>query len=194
MVKIAIDFDSVLANTIKKWVQIFNSDYSVKYQNKKLAYNQITTFGFYDDLNISQKDTWKIFAQCWEEWDMLEPTEFMLDVKTKKLSELSERLDVVTANEPKNKTYIEKFLDKYNIKYHSIIFEENKEKLHHDIFIDDSPHTVLKIYDAGKTALLYDQPWNKDVDSKKTKDRHLSRVFNIDHAIHMIQDEDNARN
>lgn len=185
--KIAIDFDGVLCNTIKKWIEIFNSEYSVKYNNLKLSYGKITEFDFYSTFHITHEDSRKIFAQCWEQWDTLEPTEFMLNKKMQKLPEMCDAIHVVTANNSTNKKYLKAFLKKHSIPYGAIIFEEEKEKLHYDLFIDDSPYNAQKIFDAGKSVLLYNQPWNQDVIPLNTDDVFLYRVYGIDHAIHIIQ-------
>ncbi len=185
--RIAIDFDGVLCDTIQKWVSIFNSDYSTKYNNLKLSYNTITEFNFWNHYGITNNDALGIFAQCWESWDTLHPTEFSLHQKTGKLSELCDTMDVVTANDPSNKEYLEKFLEKYSIKYDSIVFEENKETLHYNTFIDDSSINAQKIFDAGKSTFLYNQPWNRDIISQKTETIHLSRVYGLDHIIHILQ-------
>jgi len=184
---ISLDFDGVLSNTIKKWIQIFHKDYSEKYHKLQLSYNKIKEFDFYKDFDITHDDSRKIFEKCWEQWNYLEPTEFMLEQKTKTLSELCGGLDIVTANNPANKKYLEQFLQKYKIKYDNIIFSENKEELDYDIFIDDSPYNAKKIFDCGKTVLLYNQPWNQDIISEKTEHAYLSRVYSIDHAIHILE-------
>lgn len=186
---IAIDFDSVLSNTIKKWIQIFNSEYTVNYCNLKLSYNKITQWDFCKMYGITHDDSKEIFQNCWEQWYSLEPTEFMLNKKTKTLSELYDTLDIVTANNPENKEFIESFLQKYDITYDSLIFEENKETLHHDIFIDDSPLNAQNILNAGKSVLLYNQPWNVDIPPMKTDTAYQSRVYSLDHAIFLLQNK-----
>ena len=190
--KLAIDFDGVLCNTIQKWIEIFNSDYSRKYDNLKLSYNQITEFDFYKKFNITHDDSRQIFQTCWESWDTLQPTEFFLDQKTKKLSELCDGMDVVTANNPTNEEYLVKFLQKYSIKYDDIIFEENKESLNYDIFIDDSPINTQKILHSGKSVFLYNQPWNQNIAEIEPKLDNITcaqicRVYNLDHSIHILE-------
>jgi uncharacterized protein len=190
--KLAIDFDGVLCNTIQKWIEIFNSDYSKKYHNLKLSYNQIAEFDFYKKFNITHDDSRQIFQTCWESWDTLQPIEFFLDQKTKKLSELCDGMDIVTANDSINKEYLVKFLQKYSIKYDDIVFEENKESLHYDIFIDDSPINAQKILDSGKSVFLYNQPWNQNIVELEPKldnikNVQISRVYNLDHTIHILQ-------
>ena len=48
-------------------------------------------------------------------------------------------------------------MQKFNIKYDTIIFEKNKEKLHYNTFIDDSIINAQKIFDANKSVFLYNQ-------------------------------------
>ena len=184
---LAIDFDGVLSNTVKKWIQIFHKDYSEKYHKLQLSYNKIKEFDFYKSWNITHNDSRQIFQKCWEQWNYLEPTEFTLSQKTKILSDIHDGLDIVTANNSINKEYIEKFLKKHKIKYDNIIFSENKEELNYDTFIDDSPLNAKKIFDHGKSIFLYNQPWNQDIIPKKTEHAHLSRVYSLDHIIHIIQ-------
>jgi len=186
---IAIDFDGVLSNTIKKWIQIFKQDYSEQYHNLQLSYNKIKEFDFYKGFNITHDDSREIFKKCWEQWNYLEPTEFMLSQKTSILSDLCNGLDIVTANNPTNKKYLEQFLQKYKIKYDNIVFSENKEELDYDAFIDDSPFNAKKIFDCKKSVFLYNQPWNQDIISEKADKTHLIRVYNLDHTIHIIQNK-----
>jgi 5'(3')-deoxyribonucleotidase len=113
----------------------------------------------------------------------------MLSEKIKILSKLCGKIDIVTANEKINQKYLEKFLHKYDIKYCTIIFEENKEKLHYDIFIDDSPINAQKIFDSGSSVLLYNQPWNVDVIPKEKNNIFIHRVYSLDHTIHILQNK-----
>lgn len=185
----AVDFDSVLSDTIKRWIEIFNVHYTAKYDNMQLSYNKIRQWDFYKNFNITHDDSRQIFQKCWEQWDSLYPTEFMLSEKIEMLSKLCDTLDIVTANDKTNQKYIEKFLHKYDIKYGAIVFEENKEELDYDIFIDDSPVNTKKIFDAGKSVLLYNQPWNRDIISKEKNNVFIHRVYSLDHAIHFLQNK-----
>ena len=184
---IAVDIDGTLANTPKKWIEIFNRDYAAKYRGLQLSYTQLTEFHFYKKFGITHDDLYRIFAKCWKSPYMIEPTEFMLGQKTRKMSELCGTLDIVTANNPTKRRYLEAFLQRHKIRYQEIIFEENKERLDYDIFIDDSPINAARIFDAGKSVFLYNQPWNRNVTPKMAKGAHLTRVHGIDHAIHILQ-------
>ena len=188
---IAVDFDGVLSNTIKKWIQIFNQNYSEKYPKMYLSYNKIKEWNFHKNFGITHDDSREIFKQCWEKWNSLEPTEFMLSQKTKTLSDMYNGLDIVTAITPTHKESIEKFLRKYKIQYDNIIFSENKEELDYTIFIDDSPDNAKKMFDCGKSVLLYNQPWNVDTKNKQDTSIHLSRVYSLDHAIYILQNKKN---
>ena len=184
--KIAIDFDSVLANTVKRWTEIFNAHHSEKYHDLHISYNKIREFSIGKYFGISSDDVGEIFNQCWQQWDTLEPMEFALAQKIKTLRGMHDGLDIVTAAPQDAKQNMTKFLKKHGIKYDSIICEENKETLDHTTYIDDSPHMAEKIFRAGKTALLYTQPWNIDIMPRRDGDVHLTRIYGIDHAIHVL--------
>ncbi|MBA4718945.1 MAG: hypothetical protein HRO68_07595 [Nitrosopumilus sp.] len=92
----------------------------------QLSYNKIKEYDFYKSWNITHDDSRKIFKKCWEEWNQLEPTEFMLSQKTKILSELYYKLDIVTAITPIHKES-KNFLK--NTKYHiTILFFQKTKK------------------------------------------------------------------
>ncbi len=78
-------------------------------------------------------------------------------------------------------------MQKHKIKYDHIIFEENKEELDYNIFIDDSPVNAKKIFDSGKSILLYNQPWNVNVTPQSTESAHLIRVYDLDHTIYILE-------
>ena len=186
--RIALDFDGVLSNTVQRWIEIFNKDYSAGYGGISLSYSNLKQFDFYTTIGMSRDTAHKIFEQCWTEWDKLEPTEFMLCRKTEKLSGLCGVMDVVTANNSEKRLYLERFLQKHEIKYNRIVFEKEKEILPYDIFIDDSPDNAQRICNAGKSALLYNQPWNQGVIPTRGGNAiHLTRIHGLDHAIHVIQ-------
>ena len=188
---VAVDFDGVLCDTVKMWTGIFNSEYSQKYGGLQLSDNMIRQYSISDAYGISHDDVLQIFQRCWERWDLLEPTEPMLSHKTNTIAKLCDKMDIVTANDPKNREHLEKFLQKFGISYDNIIFENDKEKLHHDIFIDDHPTVAEKIFDSGKSALLYNQPWNRQVVTRRREgngNAFLVRVYSLDHIIHILQE------
>ena len=154
----------------------------------KLFYNKITEFDFSSEFGMPRPIFFKMIDRCLKQWDTLEPTEPMLSHKIKTLSDMCNRLDIVTANKPHNLEYIELFLKKHDIQYNDIVFETDKQVLDYDLFIDDSPMLAQDIFNAGKSIMLYDQPWNANTLAQKNTDQNqLIRAHSMDHIIHLLQ-------
>lgn len=88
--KIALDFDSVLSDTMVRWVINFNNRYEKSYSKK-----HVTKWEFWSDFNIGKDEAFEIFEETWEQWENLPPTEDQLSKKTKKLNEIG-KVDVVS--------------------------------------------------------------------------------------------------
>ena len=177
---IALDYNGVVANTTKRWIEIFNEKYSEQYDKLLITYSG-TTWNFHKTLGIKKEDTYEIFKKCWREWDEIEPTEFMLSQKTSELHEMYGGLDIVTSIRPEYKESVERFLQKYKIRYDNIIFHRDKGKLQYDAFIDDSPIHAKNISGQNKSIFLYNQPWNQNI----IEDKNITRVYSLDHIIHI---------
>jgi uncharacterized protein len=152
-VKVALDFDNVLADTMTSWIDHFNKVYG-----KQLRKSEIVTWEFWESLEISFEETFRIYSIVWKNWQYLKPTEKNIHNFVNKLYEIS-RLDIVTSA----KGDVSMWLKKYNIKYNNLVYNNEKTLLDYDIFIDDSPIDAMKISNINKICLFYDQPWNKKI-------------------------------
>ena len=59
------------------------------------------------------------------------------------------------------------------------------QKLKCSIAIDDDPLTALKMANDGMSVLLFDQPWNKDIEHEK-----ITRVFNWQQINNLLNKEE----
>jgi 5'-nucleotidase len=55
------------------------------------------------------------------------------------------------------------WLDQHKIPYRDLCFIGDKPNVGADIYIDDSPGNIISLRDAGKTAIVFDQPYNRDL-------------------------------
>lgn len=55
------------------------------------------------------------------------------------------------------------WLDAHKIPYRDLCFIGDKPNVGADIYIDDSPGNIISLRDAGKTAIVFDQPYNRDL-------------------------------
>ena len=157
MLKVALDFDSVLADTMTAWVKIYN-----KKHNKFITKSDIKSWDFHSGLGISEKEMYDIFQICWSEWENLPPTEENIADTVKEIRKIS-LVEIVTSAKFSFIESIRLWLNKTGITSIKIINKSEKADLDYDLFIDDSPITALSISKIGKICLLYDQPWNRNI-------------------------------
>jgi len=176
--KIAVDFDNVLADTTKLWV----FEYNKYYPTKKISIKDVNIWDFYKkpEINLTKDRAFEIFDYCWRHWEFLKTMERNLWHKMEMLSTLG-KVDVVTAA-VKNKDSIRKWLADKDIQ-NELVFHTEKWKLKYDYFIDDSPTVADEVRKTDATCLLMDQLWNKDV---KTNGR-VKRVYSLGHAYDIIK-------
>lgn len=158
MLRIAIDFDNVLADTTGLWIKYYNKMYS-----KSLNKSDIHEYYFWNTLNILKDEAFKIFSMVWSNWRVLPPLETCSASVANELAKNSQ-IDVVTSaisSVGNTEGNIEGWLHQNNFNLDKIVYTLEKGQLDYDIFIDDSPYAALDIAQNNKVCLLYDQPWNR---------------------------------
>ena len=53
------------------------------------------------------------------------------------------------------------WLLKHNFPYDGLVITGMKDIANCDVYIDDGPHNIKALQDAGKEVVIYDQPWNR---------------------------------
>ena len=175
--KIALDVDGVLADVIVSWIQINN-------QNRtKISKNDVTSWDFWKQFNIDRFDFYSELSKCWENWNEIPPTEKNLQQSTKLLNQ-NATVDIVTAREQYTDTFVKNWLNHFNISYDnyvSVIDGTMKADLDYDLFIDDSPLNAEKFTLKNKKFLLYNQPWNQNIQLK-----NVNRISNLFDVVKLI--------
>jgi len=169
---------------MKAWIQKYNKKY-----NANLTIRFIEKWGFYEDLGMSVEECFVIFNQAWADIDNLESIEQDIWQKTKMLSNLG-TVDIVTSVYPEQAAKVKEWLDRQGVVRNKIVFTQDKTILEYDVFIDDSPSNIVKVVQNGKIGLLYNQPWNRQVDVQQdifTGQGQIFRVYNLYDAIDMIR-------
>ncbi len=175
--KIALDVDGVLADVIVSWIEINN-------QNRtKISKNDVTSWDFWKQFNIDRFDFYSELSKCWENWNEIPPTEKNLQQSTKLLNQ-NATVDIVTAREQYTDTFVKNWLNHFNISYDnyvSVIDGTMKADLDYDLFIDDSPLNAEKFTLKNKKFLLYNQPWNQNIQVK-----NVNRISNLFDVVKLI--------
>src|SRR5688500_13582930 len=150
MVSIALDFDSVLADTMVVWVQYYNKEY-----HKSAIKANVVSWEFWHDFGISREEAFKIFDYVWLDWENLPATEIELSRTVERLSKHA-TVDVVTSTKAPTEN-VKKWLEKERINYHRFIHvegtEETKVELPYDIIIEDAPHVAEAVSKYEKVCL-----------------------------------------
>jgi len=61
------------------------------------------------------------------------------------------------------------WLDQHDIPYRDLCFIGDKAMVGADVYIDDSPHNIAALRDAGRTAVVFDQRYNRHLDGPRVR-------------------------
>lgn len=178
--KIALDVDSVLADVIIIWIQVYRELYG-----RSLKKSDADTWDFWKNLKMTLKQFESIFTETWNRWREIPPTEEDLAQKVQNLRR-SGRVDIVTGRSSETVPNVKRWLKHQKIEYETFVRVPSnsfKGDLPYDVFIDDSPHNIAGAAGNNRYSILYDQPWNQDVEPHP----NIFRVENLGEAIQIIK-------
>lgn len=178
MKKIALDFDSVLSDTMHSWTLKHNQLYGTN-----LSKSDIKTWKFWKDLGIEDKIKDQCFQEAWKDWKNLPPTEQNLDKKVTKLTEYGD-VEVLTSVDKNHIGDVKNWLNDKNILNVEVIPTEGKNKIvyDYDLFIDDDPQLATDARSKNKKCFVYHQEWNRSVKESDS----IIRIKSLTHAITQI--------
>jgi 5'-nucleotidase len=62
------------------------------------------------------------------------------------------------------------WLDEARIPYRDICFLGAKPEVEADAYVDDGPHNVIALRELGNDVIVFDQPYNRELDGPRAKD------------------------
>jgi 5'-nucleotidase len=88
------------------------------------------------------------------------------------------------------------WLDRHNIPYRDLCFVSTKSHVDANVYIDDAPHNISSLADAGKDIIIFDASYNRKISEPGgTPDySHLTRVINWEQAHKAVLERFNAWN
>ncbi len=178
--RIALDLDGVLADTIRVWLRIWNEE-----RFPKLTYESIDTWDFWRKHGIPESEFAGVFARAWRMWEEIPPLEEGLAEKVRRLSELG-KVYVVTGRPADERERVILWLRKHGIGYERLVVGvTDKVSLGYEVYIDDSPVVAVQGSRSGRLVLLRDQPWNREVGSNF----YIRRIRGLEEAIRILSGE-----
>ncbi|MEM2856382.1 MAG: hypothetical protein QW416_04695 [Candidatus Nitrosocaldaceae archaeon] len=177
--KIALDLDGTLADIIGLWLSEYN-----KKNSKRLRYADIVRWDFWSELGYTASRFFKELSDCWNKWMDVKPMESNISYTINQLKNFG-MIDIVTARDPRNTFNVKNWLMMHNINYNNYVlvsYGTDKAELEYDLFIDDSPLNAKKIARYKKRVILYDQPWNRNIE----EDRYIIRIKSLADTLDII--------
>ncbi len=177
--KIALDVDGVLADVIHSWILHNNKI------RTPILKSDISEWDFWKKYNIDKFDFYEELSMCWKSWKTIPATENNISSASKELSKVG-TVDIVTARENSTHNDVKNWLKMHDVtfkNYVGVMEGTEKAKLDYDIFIDDSPLNAKSMLAAGKSVILYNQPWNLDFPDTRAK-----RIHELKNAVSVINE------
>lgn len=159
--KIALDLDGVLAETMDAWCKKANREFG-----KALKLEDLKTWASWGLVGISKDDFYRILDEVWDSWKEIPPTEDSIAEKVSKIKPFGQ-IDIVTGRSLQTVEAVKKWLKHHMVKYDQFVRVRgwrDKVHLNYDVYIDDAPE-LMPLISRGPVSwgILYDRPWNRDV-------------------------------
>jgi 5'(3')-deoxyribonucleotidase len=159
--RIAVDLDGVLADTMVSVCQILNLR-----GNGPVTVESFDRWRAWEIAGITKDEFFRALDEAWFSWETLPPTEEALDAKVGKLEKFG-TVDIVTGRSPETVSQANSWLEHHRIPFDAFVRTGNsttaKLSLLYDVYIDDSAELMAllasRLHGSG---ILYLRPWNRD--------------------------------
>ncbi len=160
--RLGIDLDGVCADTVGRWLELYNKEYSDCLTHANIIRWELHEF-------VKPECGTKLYNYLNEEkfFSGLDPIPGCTEALAE-LHELGHELFIVTASPRKAPTaafdklsWVEKHFPFFDTK--NFITTHRKDMIDVEILLDDSPHNLLTF---PGMACAFDQPWNQGVDAE----------------------------
>lgn len=159
---VAIDVDSVLADVMLVWADEYG-----KRTGKKIAKKDIYQWDIPTILPVTADQVYRYFSHVWKyRWREIPPTEPDIGDVTKRIHRKGYRISIITKRERPTVAYVAQWLDAHKVYTDDLVFIYDavpKANYPFDVLIDDAPKNLIDIA-APKSAILFNQPWNREFD------------------------------
>jgi 5'(3')-deoxyribonucleotidase len=199
--KIAVDFDSTLADTLQVVLDMFNFKYGTKLEPSHIVdWDWKKNAEFWNSVGLNGEgllfDPEEVERDFWKVYDLFDHTHLRRAIRPvdplacgaiKWLVLRGHDVRIVTSNKPDAEVSIRSWLFGHGLDLPLDIIgrksASQKAALNYDLFIDDSPSLAPACEELKKPLLLVPQPYNTDV----LRQGYVRR-FNWRDAIDIFED------
>jgi 5'(3')-deoxyribonucleotidase len=161
--KIAVDLDGVLAESMLVWCQRANKEFGIRVKMEDLD-----GWSSWKKFSISRDDFYRILDESWDDWSEIPPTEPDIAEKVARIEKLGE-LDIVTGRSKRTVEAARSWVDNQKVRYRRfvrVLGWRDKILLDYDVYIDDAPDLMPLISHSPRAwGVLYERPWNRSVEA-----------------------------
>ena len=159
--KIAVDLDGVLAESMLVWCERANKEFGTR-----LKMDDLDSWSSWKKFSISKDDFYRILDESWDEWQEIPPTEPEIAEKVARIEKFGS-LDIVTGRSKRTVEAARSWVGSQKVQYRSfvrVLGWRDKILLDYDVYIDDAPDLMPLISRSPRAwGVLYDRPWNRGV-------------------------------
>jgi 5'(3')-deoxyribonucleotidase len=159
--KIAVDLDGVLAESMLVWCKRVNEEFGTH-----LKMEDLDSWSSWKKFSISKDDFYRILDETWDKWPEIPPTEPDIAEKVARIKNFGE-LDIVTGRSKGTVEAARSWVDNQKVLYQRfvrVLGWRDKILLDYDVYIDDAPDLMPLISRSPKSwGVLYERPWNRNV-------------------------------
>ncbi len=159
--KIAVDLDGVLAETMVAWCKKANEELGTH-----LAMEDLDSWVSWKKAGVTRDDFYRMLDETWDTWEDIPPTEPNIAKKVARIRVFG-NVDIVTGRSKRTVEAARNWLASQKISFRSfvrVLGWRDKVFLNYDVYIDDAPELMPLVSRGGVAwGILYDRPWNRDV-------------------------------
>jgi 5'(3')-deoxyribonucleotidase len=159
--KIAVDLDGVLAESMLVWCERANKEFGTL-----LRMEDLDSWSWWKKFPISKDDFYRILDESWDEWQKIPPTESEIAEKVARIEKFG-HLDIVTGRSKRTVEAARSWVDNQKVRYRRfvrVLGWRDKVLLDYDVYVDDAPDLMPLISHSPRAwGVLYERPWNNSV-------------------------------
>lgn len=172
--RVKLDLDGVLLSLLPEWLSVYNDEYNDNLQPEDITHWDTHRF---------------VKSRCgFDVYDLLDTTGLFLHAKpvegairaVRRLQREGHEILIVTALPPGERVAYEKlrWLNYWlsEVPRDNIVFATRKELVQGDVLIDDAPHNIEKERETGGHGIIFDRPYNQEVEGPRLMDWSLDSL------------------
>jgi uncharacterized HAD superfamily protein len=171
VLRIAVDLDGVLADTMVTFCRILNRHHSTQF-----TVDSFVQWKAWRIAHITESEFFRTLDEAWFEWETIPPVSNDIVEAVGRIHCFG-RVDVVTGRSQRTVKAALAWLHEQKIPYDRFVRTAStraKARLSYDVFVDDSPDLMSLIASSlNRVGILYTQPWNR-------KARERGRIFRVE--------------